>query len=78
MSRIEDAIKIEAEEYARRVLGQLYDLLPDSVKREVEREYISRRSAELGVGAVEKAKVALPLLLVGGVLLALFMMPKGR
>lgn len=76
MSRIEEALRAEAEDYARKALGWLYDQIPDSVKAEIEREYIAQRSAELGVAVRGAAPDIAKYLLVGGVILALMFMPR--
>lgn len=44
--RIRAEIEAEARSYIEDLFGRVYEAIPDSVKRRVEREYISRRLEE--------------------------------
>lgn len=71
---LEAALKTEAQNYVRRILGKLYDLIPESVREEMEREYMEKKISEAktqvaGVGK-QLGGVALGL----GVLALLFLM----
>ncbi len=69
--------KREAQTEIEHIMGQAYELIPASVRRQFERTYIERRLAEererLGVAAVDVGKKLLPLI-AGG--LALLLVPK--
>ena len=47
-AELEAALKAEARRYAESITGQLYELIPESVRRTIESQYIERRARELG------------------------------
>ncbi len=69
-----DIFKQEARAYIERLFGSAYELIPESVRREIERRYIETRMEELGIPErLEIAKKVLPVvpILIGAAFLLL-------
>lgn len=70
-------LEAEARRFIEQVFGAAYGLIPDALKRELEREYLERRIAEerARIGALG-AKITPAALAVAGGLLMLLLLRK--
>lgn len=70
---LEAALKREADNYVKKVLGELYELIPRDIRESMEREYIERRMEEMQVKAAGVAGKVTPGLIIGGLVLLMFL-----
>lgn len=69
--RVLAEIEAEAQKYIEKLFGRAYELIPDSIKREIESRYIQKRIAEEKARAVPALKTAIPWLIGGLVIFSM-------
>lgn len=73
---IRSGLESEIRDWLERATGQVYEAIPEDVRRELERQYLARRLAEERARATAAAKRWMPLLVAGG--LGLLLIPGRR